>query len=349
MATRIWFELTAVLTLARHVCETRPAPALTCHLGHNPYLLASQQPDTAIEAVFSDQNESGDPATGVLLPLGTTGPDGSALIDQLRRASAHGAGWVSVEASDREPVVAFHTKPPRTGPPPVRWAPALVAIDDLLGPYPAQVRIGRTWNGWAIPRFSREVCERIAADTQRLAGVMPGAVEVVRVAGNRVRITRDGDPGGWVEVVEPDLDGMYGVGAMAWTWSVVDESAAACVTDCRCGTGCGCPTGCVVCGEPVDAGHATACPWIAGSAAYEQPVISPQRAVLDAHRHRSGCPLVRRRPGPLFDTERARCAYCGAAGGADLHNRRRGDTVEHHQRCTRCGQTWSAAGTRAAV
>lgn len=352
MTTTLWFELTAVLTLARRILTTQTAaPALVCRTGIHPRLVASpNQPETAVPPVAADPDTPAgtpQPPPNLSIPLTVTGPDGTALIDRLCRASASGAAWVSVDVSTPEPIVAFHTDPPRTDPTDPEWTPALVAIDDLLGPYPTQVRVGRTWNGWAIPRFTREVAARIAADTQRLASdSLSGPVEMVYVVGDQVRITHHSDN---EELVEPDQDGMYGVGAGAWTWSVVDDTAADCIDDCQCGAGCGCPATCAVCIEPVDAGHATACPWRAGSAVYEQPVIPPQPAVLDAHRHRPGCPLVRRRPGPLFDTDDDGCAFCGAVDGRDLHTLHRNDgTLEHHQRCTTCGHTWSATGARAA-
>ncbi|MGH3814950.1 MAG: hypothetical protein ACRDUV_21315, partial [Pseudonocardiaceae bacterium] len=145
-----------------------------------------------------------------------------------------------------------------------------------------------------------------------------------------------------ITVVEPDINGRYGVGAMAWTWSVIDEHAN-CLQECQCGTGCSCPEGCMACGEPVDGGHATGCPWTAGSAFYERPAIAAQQAVRDVHRHRPGCPLVRRCPGPLFTDDFVRqCRFCGDTGCLDAHTLRTGDLVEHHQRCTNCGETWSA-------
>lgn len=231
-------------------------------------------------------------------------------------------------------------------------APALVAVNGWIGPYPALVDSDCAQSGWVAPNFNLEAARRIAEDTQRLAAA-GGRADVVRIVGDRAEVVYHAGPDLCVDIVAPDAWGLYRIGAPAWTWSVVD-GAAPCLEECLCGAGCGCPDGCAVCGEPVDGGHAPRCRWTAGSAPHEQPVIPPQPAVLDAHRHRPGCPSARRRPGPLFITDSrsgsGRCGLCGAVDGLDAHTpRRSGGGFEHHQRCAACGQTWSAAGPTAAA
>ena len=372
MSTQLWFHLAHVLDLAEHALTAtehrrdpagtgQAGPALVCIVGDGVRLASTgTQPSPPMPA-FADGHPHGTdhrhraangnhlPDGGTFLPLTVATTGRESLADRLRAAAATGQEWLSLDLTTPQPVVEFHTHRPRPLASTVEWVPALVAIDDLIGPYPAQVQAQYRWNGWAIPRFSIDVAHRIAEDTQRLAaGCVPGVVEVVRVAGDRVEIIRNPDAGGGdVEGVGPDRDGLYWIGAMAWTWSIVDEAATECLEECRCGSGCGCPDGCAVCDEPVDAGHQPNCPWSAGSAPYEEPEIPAQPAVLDAHRHRPGCRMARRGPGPLFipEGDADRCGFCGHIGGLDAHTvRTSGGGVEHHQRCTNCGETWSAVG-----
>jgi hypothetical protein len=106
-----------------------------------------------------------------------------------------------------------------------RWIPAHVAIDTVLGPYPAQVAAGEHWNGWAVPRFTREVVERIAADTHALAERLdPDTVVLVRLRGRRAELVTDPGTGEEaIKTVTPDADGRYAIGARAWTWDVVPD------------------------------------------------------------------------------------------------------------------------------
>lgn len=118
-----------------------------------------------------------------------------------------------------------------TPPPPqdaLTWTAARVAVDELLGPYPAQIATNLAWNGWAVPRFTLDVAQRIAHDTQTLAAAATrGEIETVHVTGDRVEIVRENHRGGdTVEVVEPDQDGRYRIGAMAWAWLAIDEHTA---------------------------------------------------------------------------------------------------------------------------
>lgn len=84
---------------------------------------------------------------------------------------------------------------------------AMVEIPDLIGPFPAEV-LADTWNGWACPRFTREVAEQI--------------VEVCNLTEDMPTFTFDGPAiVGDGERYMPDQDGLYGLGAFAWTWEVM--------------------------------------------------------------------------------------------------------------------------------
>jgi hypothetical protein len=108
-----------------------------------------------------------------------------------------------------------------------RWIPARVAIDTVLGPYDAQIAAGEHWNGWAVPRFAREVVERIGDDTHALAERLDSdTVVLVRLRGQRAELVADpGAPEEEIETVEPDTDGQYAIGARAWTWEVAAAPA----------------------------------------------------------------------------------------------------------------------------
>lgn len=95
--------------------------------------------------------------------------------------------------------------------------------DDQTKTYPAQIA-DRHWNGWAVPRFTREVAERIVRDQ----------VEMVAEFPDSPTLTWDGDkivfttPAGVyedhevVDILSPD-DGWYYIGAMDWCWQEVDR------------------------------------------------------------------------------------------------------------------------------
>src|SRR5712691_9749959 len=44
------------------------------------------------------------------------------------------------------------------------WEPARLEIDEGLGPYDAEILTNQRCNGWVIPRFTRDVAVRVAAD-----------------------------------------------------------------------------------------------------------------------------------------------------------------------------------------
>jgi hypothetical protein len=86
--------------------------------------------------------------------------------------------------------------------------------------YPAKISSYR-WNGWAVPRFTKEIAEKIVAEIQADADEYPDN-DVLSWEGDRIKIVSPvysaEDPAYEPEYVDPDADGMYGVGAMSWTW-----------------------------------------------------------------------------------------------------------------------------------
>ncbi|MGH8883398.1 MAG: hypothetical protein ACRD0P_39665, partial [Stackebrandtia sp.] len=171
MSNGLWFHLTGVIEHAEHALTATdhypdPArvpqhvPALVCVVGNGVRLVSSGSQPTPPMPVFAEGHRLGThgryrAVNNVDLPNGATHlhltaatADRPPLIDRLREAAGHGKEWLSLDMSSTVPTVAFHTDPE-----PVEYTvplePTLVAIDDVLGPYPALVQAGCDWNGWA--------------------------------------------------------------------------------------------------------------------------------------------------------------------------------------------------------
>ncbi|SRR6266545_703202 len=111
------------------------------------------------------------------------------------------------------------------------WEPARVEIDEGPGPYDAEILVDQRWSGWVIPRFTRAVAQRVAADittTNTAPHVHPLDAEVLRFDGDDVLLVRA--PGTAeeevLERVEPDADGRYGIGGFRWCWSRTEAAPA---------------------------------------------------------------------------------------------------------------------------
>ncbi|WP_416901333.1 hypothetical protein [Micromonospora echinospora] len=98
------------------------------------------------------------------------------------------------------------------------WRPAVVRIAGANGgPYPCQTG-PQHWNGWARPRFTRDVVTRLMDDLDeqwRRDGAQPGALPGHLLASGDVLLLH-GE--GVREVIAPDDDDMFAVGASTWTW-----------------------------------------------------------------------------------------------------------------------------------
>jgi hypothetical protein len=91
--------------------------------------------------------------------------------------------------------------------------------------FPALVADFR-WNGWAIPRFRREVAEVVAAWTNDIYRKYPDGSERAYWAGDDVALvepTVSGDRECIAERVGHDDDRRYAIGACRWTWELVAE------------------------------------------------------------------------------------------------------------------------------
>lgn len=99
-----------------------------------------------------------------------------------------------------------------------------VSIDDWLGPFPAKVLTNYRWNGWVIPRFSKETAEKLVAQFNEATEGHPDNGTLSWEGENVVLTTPAGayDENEWRDVFEPDPDGYYPIGAMSWTWSEVE-------------------------------------------------------------------------------------------------------------------------------
>jgi len=111
---------------------------------------------------------------------------------------------------------------------PPAWEPARVEIDEGLGPYDAEILTGQRRNGWVIPRFTRDVAVRVAADiatANTAPHVHPLDAQVLRFDGDDVLLVHaPGTPEEQVlERVEPDADGRYGICGFRWRWSRADR------------------------------------------------------------------------------------------------------------------------------
>ncbi|MEU2264974.1 hypothetical protein ABZ568_00670 [Streptomyces olindensis] len=119
-----------------------------------------------------------------------------------------------------------------------------VVIPGVIGPYDAHVNLDLHWNGSARPLFTLDTARQIAADTQAQADEC-GSDSVITAH------IIDGDPGrdgearsvvlvvNWqwwdqdksaknvTTIIEPTVDGLYGIGASSWNWEYQ-------IWDCHC-------------------------------------------------------------------------------------------------------------------
>jgi hypothetical protein len=87
--------------------------------------------------------------------------------------------------------------------------------------FPAMVDSDQRWNGWAIPSFDLDTCRRIAA----MVNTPDDDSMVVTFDGDTVVVTTNDGDESWVDRLDPDADGLYGLGAMSWTWQELPEGA----------------------------------------------------------------------------------------------------------------------------
>jgi hypothetical protein len=106
-------------------------------------------------------------------------------------------------------------------------------LDDDDPVFPALVGQNR-WNGWACPRFRREVAEVVAAWTNEHRRRDPEGSELAYWDGDDVVLVEALCNGGGVaERVEPDREGRYSIGGWRWTWSLLSIARPAVLGDLR--------------------------------------------------------------------------------------------------------------------
>lgn len=87
--------------------------------------------------------------------------------------------------------------------------------------FPAMVATDQSWNGWAIPSFDLPTCRRIAD----MVNTPEDDSTVITFDGDTVVVTTtDGDET-WTDRLDPDDEGLYGLGAFGWTWQELPEGA----------------------------------------------------------------------------------------------------------------------------
>lgn len=93
---------------------------------------------------------------------------------------------------------------------------ALVDIND--GPaFPAYVVPDQNWNGWALPAFTREVAEEVVKWINTDSGGLNAEWQKDAI------VIRDPDRPDEPEIVEPDDNNRYWIGAFSWTWSIASR------------------------------------------------------------------------------------------------------------------------------
>lgn len=262
-ASRIWFHLDDVIPLAMHAAST-PSHGLTSAqlLARAPLmpalvweatpdgnrLISNGQPGW-FDADGNPHAARGrtwvDPRYATIAPaldevgyLPVRGLPGSTfhLVDWLQQAVAGGAHWLSIDINHRRPVIglsglAVSDQRGDLYPPTATWVEASVACVPATGGglYPALVADGyASSHGGVLARFDRDTAARMVDDLHRARAHQPGFHAVLRWAGDRIEIYTENTDGltglRRYDVVGPDADGRYPIGAYLWPWLPVDDS-----------------------------------------------------------------------------------------------------------------------------
>ena len=262
-ASRIWFHLDDVIPLAAHAACT-PAHGLTSAqlLARAPLLPAlvwraaadgdrlisngqpgwfdaDGNPHAARGRTWVDpEHETTATAVQETGYLPVRGLPGSTfhVIDWLQQAASSGAHWLSIDITRRNPVIspsrlAVSDQRGDLYPPAATWIEASVACVPATGNglYPALVADGYPSNhGGVLARFDRDTTARMVDDLQRARARQPGWHAVLRWAGERIEVYTENTHGllglRRYDVVGPDPDGLYPIGAYLWPWLSVGDS-----------------------------------------------------------------------------------------------------------------------------
>ena len=158
------------------------------------------------------------------------------LVDWLQQAAAGGAHWLSTDITRRRPVIgasqlAVSDQRGDLYPLDATWVEACVACVPATGSglYPALVAAGYYSNhGGLLARFDRDTAARMVNDLHHARAHRPGFHAVLRWAGERIEVYAENADGFTglrrYDVVGPDPDGRYPIGAYLWRWLSVDNS-----------------------------------------------------------------------------------------------------------------------------
>lgn len=171
--------------------------------------------------------------------IGLNRADGN-LFDRLE-AEGRARRWLSIDVADAGAILDWrhldlHVSRGDVHPPHAVWNPATVACVPEAGPglYPALTAGDYTNSlGGEIALFDRTTIDHIAADLVRIrdrAHAPDGHVDL-QWHGDELHVASlSYDLGGriiqrWRDVVSPDRDGRYPLGAYTWTWLPINTNA----------------------------------------------------------------------------------------------------------------------------
>jgi len=89
----------------------------------------------------------------------------------------------------------------------------------VMGQYP----LDYTWNGWLTPRMDPHAVETVMHSFAKAAEeepALPNSYSHRWEDDGTLVVTETFDEEEWVDVIEPDEDGLYDLGSHSWTWSV---------------------------------------------------------------------------------------------------------------------------------
>ncbi|MFH7324847.1 hypothetical protein [Aeromicrobium sp. JJY06] len=93
-----------------------------------------------------------------------------------------------------------------------------VCLDELVtvtATYDPDVR----WNGFLCPRMDREAVETVMAAFREYDGETDPEPPSHRWDGGALFVTEHDGDDQYTEILHPDDDGLYALGARAWVWS----------------------------------------------------------------------------------------------------------------------------------
>ncbi|XVV10900.1 hypothetical protein ACQP2X_39590 [Actinoplanes sp. CA-131856] len=185
----------------------------------------------------ADAGTTGSDRCGLLPLRGVPGAQFH-LIDWLRQAHTRSAHWLSIAPNQHPQIspdqVEVSEQRGDLYPPDATWVQAIVACVPLTGSgrYPALVADGYHSNhgGGLLARFDRATADQMMEHLRRARpkrGSVPDAYPVLRFSGDRIEVYAegvDGFPGlRRYDVIGPDPDGRYPLGAHLWPWLRLDN------------------------------------------------------------------------------------------------------------------------------